>query len=407
MPIISPTAISPHRIGGAKNWSSYCPKQLVQTPGTIIDQMNDASKWTPSRCSVANNNTEQYNGVGTIKVTTTNSGCYISQPMTADERFEKTRIAVYLHTSVDTLASIRIYFYSSGFTKYFNAQYYTTEAVGGNGWYFTGATGRWITLGGLPMSNVGGCTWDEVVGMRITINNLDNCEVSFACFEVGISLKQTIMMSFDDAFGSIYTVAYPLLKERNMVATAYIYPAVIGGGARLSIDNLMELNNNGWDIGNHSSTHANFHTLTEGEMVDEFTGCETYLNGLGLTRASKHVAYVGGYIDTTIMSAMVTAGMLTGRTAQVNTNIFTSALFPLKIHAGGSVDKVFIKASIDKYILAGSTKGLTFHNIGGGGDISEADFEEILDYIVSLGLQTLTISEYYRLNSEAITVYHK
>lgn len=88
--------------------------------------------------------------------------------------------------------------------------------------------------------------------------------------------------------------------------------------------------------------------------------------------------------------------------------------YPLKINSRGisyTTSLATAKKYIDKAVAYNSIIVLLFHNIVDSVTISDqwatADFEGLLDYIEFLGLQTLTIDEYYRLNSGPITVTHK
>lgn len=92
-----------------------------------------------------------------------------------------------------------------------------------------------------------------------------------------------VLITIDDGWKSVYTDAYPILKELNIPFTIFVYTSFIGGqGASLSIDQIKEMMNNGCSVGSHSSKHlypsawtkaqkageANYLALIESELKD-------------------------------------------------------------------------------------------------------------------------------------------
>ena len=217
---------------------------------------------------------------------------------------------------------------------------------------------------------------------------------------------------FDDDYESTYTLAYPELKNRNMVATTYIISNYLDGGGITSAQ-LKILYDNGWDIGNHTQTHANLTTLTQAQIETEITNCKVVLDGLGMTRASKHVAYPYGGYNVTVGDAMTSCGAKTGRGGGTTSlsNIYEDENWPYRLNwTGPGTTPAVTKDRIDKAINQNATAFLVYHELSASLTVDKtsiSDFIEVLDYIESLGLQTLTIDEYYRLYSGPITVDHK
>jgi peptidoglycan/xylan/chitin deacetylase (PgdA/CDA1 family) len=76
---------------------------------------------------------------------------------------------------------------------------------------------------------------------------------------------------------------------------------------------LLELNNNGWDIANHTKSHVYLGALTQAEVEAELNDCKVFLDGLGLSRASLHVAYPFDDYSGNTLAAMAEWGAKTGR----------------------------------------------------------------------------------------------
>ncbi len=69
--------------------------------------------------------------------------------------------------------------------------------------------------------------------------------------------EKTVVLTIDDGYRSIYTIAYPLLKKYNFPATVFLYTDFVGGGAALSWQQLQEMQNSGLiDVQSHTKTHT-------------------------------------------------------------------------------------------------------------------------------------------------------
>lgn len=69
--------------------------------------------------------------------------------------------------------------------------------------------------------------------------------------------KKTVVLTIDDGYRSIYTIAYPLLKKYNFPATIFLYTDFVGGAAALSWRQLQEMQNSGLiDVQSHTKTHT-------------------------------------------------------------------------------------------------------------------------------------------------------
>lgn len=69
--------------------------------------------------------------------------------------------------------------------------------------------------------------------------------------------EKCVAITFDDAYRSIYTTAYPMLKEKNWPFTVFINTAAVGSSSMsLSWDEIREMNASVAEIGNHTQTHA-------------------------------------------------------------------------------------------------------------------------------------------------------
>ncbi|MEM7099045.1 MAG: polysaccharide deacetylase family protein [Pseudomonadota bacterium] len=68
---------------------------------------------------------------------------------------------------------------------------------------------------------------------------------------------KSVAITFDDAYRSVYTAAWPLLRAHNLPFTVFVHTSAIGDspGLHMSWAQLRELDKAGVEIGNHSHTH--------------------------------------------------------------------------------------------------------------------------------------------------------
>lgn len=229
----------------------------------------------------------------------------------------------------------------------------------------------------------------------------------------GVRVPAVVIM-FDDGWASVFNLALPEMKARRMRGTIYVVSDWIGG-SYCSVEQLQELDNQGWTVGNHTKGHENLTTLTEAQTITTLNACNTFLSGIGISENNRlQVAYPGGTYNATTLSALNTVGAKTGRTYNTggDNNYGPEWPYELKTRNPSVEDSVdTVKSLIDSYVSEKKVLFLTYHRFvtTGPSGISEliSKFIEILEYIHSINLQTLTFEEYYRLYSGSITVYHK
>jgi len=82
--------------------------------------------------------------------------------------------------------------------------------------------------------------------------------------------KKSVVITIDDGWKSLYTIAYPILKKYNFPATLFVYTDFIGGKKGLTWDQIKELADNGFDIECHTKTHRYLTKTKDGETFDLF-----------------------------------------------------------------------------------------------------------------------------------------
>jgi peptidoglycan/xylan/chitin deacetylase (PgdA/CDA1 family) len=71
-----------------------------------------------------------------------------------------------------------------------------------------------------------------------------------------------IVMTFDDGHKSIYELAFPLMKKKQFVGVNFIPTGIIGQPEIMNLEEVIELENHGWETGGHTVNHANLTTIS-------------------------------------------------------------------------------------------------------------------------------------------------
>lgn len=129
---------------------------------------------------------------------------------------------------------------------------------------------------------------------------------------------KSVLITIDDGWKSVYTEAYPILKEFGYPFTVFLYTNYIDGGGRaLTTEMIKEMQKNGCSIGCHSISHPYpakirseqkkgteaFSTFLQAEMVDSKKQLETKFKQKVTT-----YAYPGGFVTDEMLPIAEDAG---------------------------------------------------------------------------------------------------
>lgn len=219
-----------------------------------------------------------------------------------------------------------------------------------------------------------------------------------------------ICVQFDDGLTSLYSEAFSYMNALGMKGTGYIISGVVGTGGYVTEANLSEMDAASWDMANHTDSGTNLPTLTEAEQETALSTCKSYLDGLGLTRASAHVTYPTGAWNADTLTAMTNQSMLTGKSRGTNiesfryiaANPYIIPVYPPQASTSPTSVIGWIKACQ----CSKSVGTVVFHDIvesgATGNQYNRADFRTVIDYIYAQKIIVLTISQLYSLMSGSI-----
>lgn len=206
------------------------------------------------------------------------------------------------------------------------------------------------------------------------------------------------MFTFDDGNPSDYTVAYPLLKSYGACGNLMVIPEYIGTGGYMSIAQITEMYNDGWDICNHADYES---VISEADMETKIVLGQNSLIGWGLTRTAKFCKphFDAGALEADYVTALTNCGVR----VRMNGGTFynpQSQSAPFLTQCNSSTDIDATKASIQTAIAhSPNSYGaiLDYHNLSGGGDpaLYLAQLQALIPYLIENKIAIVTLSQWY------------
>jgi ribosomal protein L27 len=210
------------------------------------------------------------------------------------------------------------------------------------------------------------------------------------------------MFTFDDSDPTTYTKAYKdVMEVMGYRGTKYVTSANVGIGGMITAAQCLEMQADGWCIGDHGHSHHNLNDLSyfpdAQAIIDEITTSFDELDALGLGQDKTIFAYpVSPPLYTWIEEAVETAGVVSAMGAA---NVYYQpdpALAHANIGRGplsGMENLTFAKAIVDEAVAHNCLAVFAFHRIV---DLSisnpppanewlKSDLQRLCDYIAAYG----------------------
>lgn len=181
--------------------------------------------------------------------------------------------------------------------------------------------------------------------------------------------EKAIAISFDDAYESVYSTAFPLLKERDWPFSVFVSTEAIDSAftGYMSWQQLQELSDYGAEIGGHTQTHAHLVRKLEGESQIAWRNRVSQEIDVANQRIEER-------LDTKVRLFAYPYGEFNGALKEILAN---RNLFGLAQHSGAvGVLSDFLAlprypmaqsfAAIDRFALVANTKALPVTEIDAG-----------------------------------------
>ena len=160
--------------------------------------------------------------------------------------------------------------------------------------------------------------------------------------------KRPVVITFDDAYQSVYSEARPILQEQGFTATVFVVAEALGQHNFWDVgkdvaqetcmpgNELMALADQGWEIGSHGATHANLAEVTEETLITETEGSRRMLEQELKTKVEVF-CYPFGAWNEKARIAVQTAGYQAACAISPGTESVTADIFALR--------RVYVKPS--------------------------------------------------------------
>ena len=219
-----------------------------------------------------------------------------------------------------------------------------------------------------------------------------------------LSFQQTsaeescLILNFDDGYSGVYLNAFSIMKDYEMPGVIFVPTATINKNNHLTLLELKELKNHGWEIGSHTVNHPNLLQLTCSGIEREIIKSKQYL-------------YKNGLIDNNYSSFCSPMAKWNSMIADsVNKNYYLARCDKLinckNNQEINSTIKVVLKTttliSIKNWINKSCEKNipliLVFHDINKNVNhlynFSPARFAKLINYIQNNNIKVITFKEF-------------
>jgi peptidoglycan/xylan/chitin deacetylase (PgdA/CDA1 family) len=124
-----------------------------------------------------------------------------------------------------------------------------------------------------------------------------------------------VVLTFDDGYEDVYTVALPAMQRYGFVGVAFAVSSFVGRPGYASAEQLRKLQEQGWEIGAHSADHVDLTKLGSEALRRQVEGSREALTIL-LGERPRSFSYPSGRWNQTVERAVAGAGFEAAVTTQ-------------------------------------------------------------------------------------------
>lgn len=117
-----------------------------------------------------------------------------------------------------------------------------------------------------------------------------------------------ILLTFDDSTADFVTNVVPVLKQYGLEATQFAVSGWVNNPGYLTSAQLQTLDAEGYDIQNHTQTHADLSTLTYAAAYTEVSSADSFIT-TATGKKPEFLAYPYGRTDATAQQALRDVGV--------------------------------------------------------------------------------------------------
>ena len=212
------------------------------------------------------------------------------------------------------------------------------------------------------------------------------------------------VVTFDDGYATVYTVAAPYMAKYGFRGTAYIIPSRIGTTGYMTLAQMISLQQDyGWCIACHHDTAMTLFG-SQAAVEEQIKAIKKTMLDLGLNSGIDHFAYPNGAYDETNVLPIIRRYFRTARTIanypETNPAPDWHRLRVKQVQNTAVLSTATLNTSMTNAATDKSTLVLVYHKIetpdSATSQRSPASFQTDMDNLKASGLSVVTISEAYK-----------
>lgn len=210
--------------------------------------------------------------------------------------------------------------------------------------------------------------------------------------------KPTLTLTFDDGHRSLHSIALPMMSAVGFTGAVAILSDRVGvdnygdnpDDDYLTLAQMQEMYNAGWDMINHTDNHPRLSTLSPSQQIDAYENCKTFLigNGYPADGASMLICPTNDYdsVVTTTLYNYDNNIVMSGKANDIVEKVGNRFHFNRLNTSNKSLAQ--IQTIVENVIANGGAGHCMYHAIGNADDYDwwtyPEVFEEHLSYYRSL-----------------------
>ncbi|WP_122090169.1 polysaccharide deacetylase family protein [Halalkalicoccus subterraneus] len=213
---------------------------------------------------------------------------------------------------------------------------------------------------------------------------------------VPVESDPKLFIQFDDSLRTTYETAFPIMEQYGLTATVFTVTGREGYSRNLTLEQMKEMQEAGWEFGSHTHTHQRTGELSLDEQREELERSKEWLLDHGFTQAASTLAYPFGSFTTETMDIAADYYDFATHGQRGSMNRTISSPLSVNRHPGDDPGRSMelIDILLDKRMPT-DTLVLYYHEVIEDDEtwIDPAGFEETMAYIDERGVECLLTSE--------------